>query len=71
MALQILLSATKAESPQYQLPEAARQSILAKSTYADKLAEVERQRRRFIEKHGDPYGLQREEGRSQARELQR
>lgn len=71
MAFPILLSAAKAVSPQYVLPEAARQSILAKSSYADKLAEVERQRQRFIEKYGDPFGLQREEGRSQARELQR
>ncbi len=60
MAFHILLSAPKAESPQYVLPEAARQSILAKSSYADKLAEIERQRQRFIEKYGDPFGLQRE-----------
>lgn len=71
MAFQILLSAAKAEIPQYELPEAARQSILAKSSYADKSAEIERQRQRFINKYGDPFGLQREEGRSQVRELQR
>jgi hypothetical protein len=62
MAHQILLSATKAECPQYELPEAVRRSILAKSSYAEKLAEVERERQRFIEKYGDPFGLQRENG---------
>lgn len=53
--------AASGQKPEYRLPEADRQAILAQAPSAQLALKIERMRREFIEQHGDAYGLDTEE----------
>jgi len=49
--------AASGQKPEYRLPEADRQAILAQAPSAQLALKIERMRREFIERHGDAFGL--------------
>ena len=58
MATSILSTAPQAvtRAPQYHLPEADRQAILAQSDSARQLQNIERKRAAFVQLHGCEFG---------------
>ncbi|MDQ1835210.1 hypothetical protein [Massilia scottii] len=49
---------TTASTPQYRLPEAHRQAILAQAPGVIQRAQIEQQRLAFTQKFGSPFGLE-------------